>query len=109
MPEYGACARRPGQNLKCDGPFRSEATIHPLLSVEHVAMVIMTPSKPAPILTTDSFGINWVPALLLEIRNGVARVQIGEHETVRPLAELRWDLAAPPFRERTRTGRAPPQ
>ena len=44
---------------------------------------------PLPVLVTDSFGTNWLPALMLEVRNGVALVQIGDYCTVRALNEVR--------------------
>jgi hypothetical protein len=44
--------------------------------------------SPVPVYATDAFGDEWLPALLLEIRNGVALVQIGDYQTVRSLAEV---------------------
>jgi hypothetical protein len=67
-------------------------------------MILFASPKAAPILTTDSFGVRWVPGFLLEIRNGVALVQIGDYQTVRPLTEVRGSLFAPPFWERTSAG-----
>jgi hypothetical protein len=43
---------------------------------------------PVPVLAPDALGKSWLPALLLEIRNGVALVQIGEFQTVRSLSDI---------------------
>jgi hypothetical protein len=51
--------------------------------------MFFVPPTPIPVLATDSLGKAWLPALLLEICNGVALVQIGEYQTVRSLAEIR--------------------
>ena len=44
---------------------------------------------PIPVLTTDLWGVRWIPAQLLEVRNGVALVRIGDYATLRALAEVR--------------------
>lgn len=46
------------------------------------------PPVPVPVFALDVSGKNWLPALLLEIRNGVAVVQIGKYVTVRPLDDV---------------------
>jgi hypothetical protein len=55
-----------------------------------ITLVLTTP---IPILSTDAFGDHWLPALLLEIRNGVALVQFEDCCTVRPLREVRSRVA----------------
>jgi hypothetical protein len=58
--------------------------------------MLFVPSTPFPVLTTDTFGKSWLRALLLEIRNGVALVQIGNYHTVRSLTEIRRTQAGTP-------------
>lgn len=51
-------------------------------------MTLVLPT-PIAVLATDAFGTLWLPALLLEIRNGVALVQVEDYWTVRSLNEVR--------------------
>jgi hypothetical protein len=50
---------------------------------------VLVLATPIPVLTTDAFGKDWSPGLLLEIRGGLALVQVENGRTVRPLKEIR--------------------
>ena len=45
--------------------------------------------RPIRVLTTDALGKKWLPGLLVEVRNGVALVQIEDYWTLRSLDEIR--------------------
>lgn len=55
-------------------------------------MTLVLPT-PIPVLAKDAFGDRWLPALMLEIRNGVALVQFEDTLTVRSLREVRSRVA----------------